>query len=313
MIRHRNERTLLLLAFLLAVNILSATLEVRSEPTRRFPPFNDDELWIITDKHRESKVQDLEKRSAAAQIKLDEVEKSSGKDTHEYADALFNFVELYDLSEHWEDAIVYTTRLIEATKKSGGPMSVGICYKRLAYYLFMEDKYEDAITSANTSLELLEREDGHMSPSLILDLQILGDIYTRKKQFDNAKRTYEHMLAVTEAKKDKMPLDFGKASVKLADIYRRQGKLEMAEKYYRQGIDVVKATIGTENAFVPKSMYGLSLTLLAEQKSQEAESLLTEALPLAEASLGKESGLVGAIMQHIIKQNAPPSIVVPNP
>lgn len=306
----RKLRILILLVSLFAFNALSASIEALGEPARRFPKFNDDELWVIKDKSTTSSVEDLEKRLTAAQIKLDELEKSQRTNTRDYADALFDFVELYDLSGNWANAVQYTNRLIIATKRTGGPMSVGICYKRLAYYYFMEEKLDEAVASANTSIELLESEYDRLSPALLLDLQVLGDIYTNRNDLENARRIYERMLAVTESGKDKeankehakkMTLDFAKASAKLADIYRRQGKLEESEKYYRQGISVVKATIGTENAFLPKCMYGLSLTLLAEKKLQEADALLNDALPLAEASLGNESGLVGAIMQRLNK------------
>lgn len=284
---------------LLIVVVAVWSLSFLSPENQDYPAFNDEQLWVINDKkHNSSQVQDFGNREEAARMNLATVERERGPDCREYADALFNLVELYDKAEHWADAALNTTRLIETTKKVGGPMSQGTCYKRLAYYYFMQDELDEAIANANTSLDLLEKEFGPVSPSMMLSMQVLGDIYTRKKQLDDAQRTYERMLAITDSMKDRSPLDFAKSSAKLADVYRRQGKLELAENHYRQGLEWVQNTIGKENAFVPKTMYGLGLTLMAEKKYKEAEQMFKDALPLAKASLGERTGLVGAIKKH---------------
>ncbi len=96
--------------------------------------------------------------------------------------------------------------------------------------------------------------------------------YTRKKDLDNAQRIYERMLAITDSMKDRSPLDFAKSSAKLADVYRRQGKLELAENHYRQGLEWVQNTIGKENAFVPKTMYGLDYSARGREEIQRCRT-----------------------------------------
>lgn len=284
---------------LLIVVVAVWSLSFLSPDSQDYPAFNDDLLWVINEKkHNQTTVQDFGNREEAARMNLATVERERGPDCREYADALFNLVELYDKAEHWADAALNTTRLIETTKKVGGPMSQGTCYKRLAYYYFMQDELDEAIANANTSLDLLEKEFGPVSPSMMLSMQVLGDIYTRKKDLDNAQRIYERMLAITDSMKDRSPLDFAKSSAKLADIYRRQGKLELAENHYRQGLEWVQNTIGKENTFVPKTMYGLGLVLMNEKKYKEAEQMFKDALPLAKASLGERTALVGAIRKR---------------
>lgn len=284
---------------LLIVVVAVWSLSFLSPDSQDFPSFNDDQLWVINDKKRSANaVQDFGNREEAARMNLATVERERGPDCREYSDALFNLVELYSKAEHWADAALNLTRLIETTKKNGGPMSLGNCYKQLGYCYFMQDEYDEAISNSNVALDLLEKEFGPVSPNMMLSMQVLGDIYTRKKDLENAQRIYERMLAITDSLKDRSPLDFAKSSAKLADVYRREGKLELAENHYRQGLEWVQNTIGKENAFVPKTMYGLGLTLMAEKKYKEAEQMFKDALPLAKASLGERTALVGAIRRH---------------
>lgn len=283
---------------LLIIVVAVWSLSFLSPDAQDYPAFNNDLIWVVTDKKRDSPVQDFGNREEAARMNLATVEREKGPECREYADALFNLVDLYIKAGHWADAALHLNHLIDTTKKVGGPMSMGDCYKNLGYCYFMQDEYDEAVEASNKAVEQLEKQYGPVSPAMMLPLQVLGDVYTRKKQLDDAQRVYEKLLAITDGMKGRNPLEFAKASSKLADIYRRQQKFDLAERHYRQGLEWAQNTIGKENIFVPKSMYGLGLSLMKAEKYKEAEQMFKDALPLAKASTGDRSALVGAIKKQ---------------
>jgi tetratricopeptide (TPR) repeat protein len=190
-------------------------------------------------------------------------------------------------------------KLIEITKKVGGPVDVPSEYAQLSFAYFMQGQNGEAEVAAQNALEEAERAGLNSQPVVLLPLKILGDIYTQKGEVDKATDVFEKLYNVVEPRKLVRPEEFAYAAAKLGDIYRRQDKLDYAERYYRQAIDAARGNYRQDNMFVAKALYGLGLVLAKEGNNKDAEEVFRESLPMCQKIQGPRSALAGACRKQL--------------
>src|SRR6185503_5496898 len=64
--------------------------------------------------------------------------------------------------------------------------------------LFKEDKFDEALPLARRALEIRERLLPRTDPRITMSLGYVGDLYVAKRDYDNAKKTFERLLQLQE-------------------------------------------------------------------------------------------------------------------
>jgi len=285
---------------LLAVVVGVWSFSFLGSENQDYPAFNNDTLWVVKNRPQPAEIPDFGSREEAAKMDVSTIEKEKGANCREYSTALCNLTRLYMQAGHWSDAALSMHKLIETTKKVGGPIDVPTAYSQLAYAYFMQSQLQDSEVAATNALEEAERAGLNSTPVVLTPLNILGDIYSQKNELDKATDVYEKLYGVIEPRKLLRPVDFSHAAARLGDVYRRQDKLDYAERYYRQALETVRNSSprGDDPALI-KILYGLGLVLEKEGNYKEAEEDFREALPMARKVLGERSALAGACKKEL--------------
>jgi tetratricopeptide (TPR) repeat protein len=130
-------------------------------------------------------------------------------------------------------------------------------------------------------------------------LNILGDIYSRRKDLTKAVTVYDKDYQLADAHKLVDIKEYIFATVKLGDIFRRQGKIKDADRMYKLGLDAAQSYPNQDGIFIAKAKYGYGLVLEKSDRYKDAEAIFREALPVAKSVTGEKSALVGAIKKQI--------------
>ncbi len=238
--------------------------------------FNNDLLWVVTDRTKVVEQPDFPAVEEAARTELFRAEHDSGKESKDYANALRNLAGVYVRSGHWSDATPLLMHLSTIYKKLKLDTLLGECYVQIAYVQFMEGQLKEAET--NAQLAVLNLEQKRLPPQLLeVPLEILGDIYSSSNNMARAEEIYTKLFALCEPNKTTDTSGFIKAAAKLGDIYRRENKLQQAEDLYAQSIDVYRSVNNRDSPFIAKALYGMGLVLQQENKNREAEADFHEA------------------------------------
>jgi len=267
---------------------------------QKFPPFNNEQLWVVDRKAKTTEVEGFGPRQEAAKDALELVREEQGESSEEYANALSSLVELYANSAHWKEAEERTKQLITVCQKvKKGPWPLSQSYRILGYVAFMQDEVDESVEACNKAVQLMEN-DPLQQRSMIQPLRVLGDIYTRQKELEKAVATYEKLFGIVDITKETDPPTYADTCSKLADVYRRQEKYADAERYYRLGVEWWRSHGKVESPYAARSLYGLGLVLVAEGKYDEARDVLKEAIPIIKSTVGEKSGLMGATKKQYI-------------
>jgi serine/threonine protein kinase len=287
-------------SLLLAIVVGVWSFSFLGQENQDYPTFNNDMLWVVKGRPQPAEIPDFGSREEAAKMDVATIEKEKGSNCREYSTALWNLTRLYIQAGHWSDAALDMHKLIETTKKVGGPIDVPTAYAQLAYAYFMQTQLQDAEVAATNSLEEAERAGLNSTLVIQTPLNVLGDIHSQKGELDKATDDYEKLYNVIEPRKLLHPVDFSHAAARLGDVYRRQDKLDYAERYYRQALETVRnSSPRSDDPSLVKILYGLGLVLEKEGNYKESEEDFREALPLARKIFGERSAMAGACKKEL--------------
>lgn len=265
---------------------------------RHYPVFDNGLLWVITNKKSTSEFRnhtDFSNQEKAAISTLGQIEKDKGTNNQEYVEAFYNLIRLYLKAGRWEDASLNLTKLAETAAKSTSRLKPASIYSDLALSHFMQNNFREAKQYSLRAVDLAKKEGSNGLRTLVTCHRILGDIYSRNGDLDQAQNSYEQLIGIIEPYKSTHPGDFSLEASKLADIYRRQHRLIQAEHLYKSALNCYQNSIRRDTSYLAKTLYGLGLVLKQEKKFKDAEQTFKDALPIAKECLGEQSTLVGAI------------------
>jgi len=265
-----------------------------------YPPFNNDLLFVIQEKKTPMEVPDFAAQEEAYRTDVESVGSTKGTDSKEYVDALLKLEGLYRDAGRWAEAEQRLNELKDISAKKENIVPMGQLYKDLAYCSFLQDKLDNAEKYSIQCVDVFEKNgQSNETDVMMMPLNILGDIYSRRKDLNKAFSTYDKQYQLADAHKLVDIRQYIFATIKLGDIYRRQNKIKDADRMYKLGLDAAQSYPSQERIFMAKAKYGYGLVLEKSDRYKEAEAIFREALPLVKSLTGEKSAFVGAVKKQI--------------
>jgi len=154
--------------------------------------------------------------------------------------------------------------------------------------LYLEGKYNEAITLAQRACVILGKEHGRKSVEVAGCLNDLGVLYKTQGVYEKAGPLFQRALAILEKALGPEHPDVATSLINLAGQYRDQGSYEEAELLYERALAIREKVLGPGH---PDIAYGLdSLASLYRRRGayENAEALQERALNILEKAMGPE-------------------------
>lgn len=123
--------------------------------------------------------------------------------------------------------------------------------------LFKEGKFDEALPLAKRALEIRERLLPPSDQRVSISLGYLGDVYMAKRDFGNAKKTFERLLSLQEERLGPTDANLAFTFDRLALLYYRDGKSGKAEELYQRALAIREKAFGPDTVQVAATLSAL--------------------------------------------------------
>jgi serine/threonine protein kinase len=275
--------------------------------TQEGPAYNNDELWKLKDKSKQSEQPDFAGLEDSARTELARAERENGANSKEYAKATAALAKVYMDSTHWAEAITTLKTLVKLYQDLHLSDEMPVVNAQLSYANFMLGKNQEAEEQAQEALR--EIDDSQTMPpekkQMISwrPLEILGEIYatagTKSCNLAKAEECYQKLREARESTKMFHANSLIMTSAKLGDVYRREGKWDKAENFYHEALMTYNINIKQPGPAQAKMEYGLGLVMMKENKYAQAETLFKDALSTTRNIYGEKGELYNPIKRQL--------------
>ncbi len=131
-------------------------------------------------------------------------------------------------------------------------------------------------------------------------MTVLGEIYVKLGNFDQAQSLYERALALRRSVFDAESAEVGASLHALSALALDRSDFDEAERQGRAALAIQQKALGARHPTVAVTMGTLALTLLREGKYDEAEPLFREALAISRAAHGDQHREVAALLNDFV-------------
>ncbi|MBO0722299.1 MAG: CHAT domain-containing protein, partial [Blastocatellia bacterium] len=154
--------------------------------------------------------------------------------------------------------------------------------------LFRAGKYDDALSSAERSLEIRIKILGEDNYIVASSLNRLAACYSIKADYARVEPLYQKALKILGKILEPEHFKFGDLYNNLAAFYYNTGDYERAETFYRRGLEIREKTLGPEHTDVAASLNNLAGAFLEREMYDQAEPLYRRAIAIREKISGPE-------------------------
>ncbi|MBO0799185.1 MAG: tetratricopeptide repeat protein, partial [Blastocatellia bacterium] len=158
--------------------------------------------------------------------------------------------------------------------------------------LFRAGKYDDALSSAERSLEIRTKILGENNYIVAASLTRLAICYSVKADFARVEPLYRKALKIWEKILEPEHYRFGEIYNNLGAFYYNTGDYERAETFFRRGLEIREKALGPEHTDVAASLNNLAGTFLEREMYDQAEPLYRRAIAIREKISGPENPML---------------------
>jgi len=153
--------------------------------------------------------------------------------------------------------LLFTTLFLSQTAQEPPELAEATEMMKSVASLFKENKFGEALPLARRALEIRERLLPPNDPRIANSLSFLGDVYMAKREYDNARKTFERLLQVQEAIVGPMDVRLANTLDRLALLYYEDLKPGKSEEFYKRALALREKALGPENVQVATTLYAL--------------------------------------------------------
>lgn len=220
---------------------------------------------------------------------LERLEKTTGKETEQYAGNLNNLANLYMSLGNFEKAEAIFLEALEIKKKVLGRknqfytsslQNLGILYGQMNNYIKAENYFLEAI-------EIMAEISGKDHPDFAEALANLANTYLSTHQYEKAETNY--LLSMEIKKKlslDEHP-DFAILLTNLGRLYQIQKKYEQAEFLQNEAKAIIGKSMGNQTAEYTLCLSNLACLYMEMEDYKKCEPLMKELDSLNQKIIGK--------------------------
>jgi tetratricopeptide (TPR) repeat protein len=147
-------------------------------------------------------------------------------------------------------------------------------FSRMAAIDGEQKKIASAISSLDAALDIRTKLGGPLDPTLIPDLDRLGEYHTMMRAYDQAEAAFRHGLVIRETLYGKTHADLITTVDGLAYALFGQKKYNEAEPVYLRLIGLWESSVGKDHAMVAVALDKLAVFYAAQKKYPEVRDAL---------------------------------------
>jgi CHAT domain-containing protein/Tfp pilus assembly protein PilF len=221
---------------------------------------------------------------------LEKARKNPGKDSLDYAAAIYFKGDALRRSGDYEQASPPLTKSLEIRKKALGPEhpdvarslnSLGNLYSDMGEYTKAEAYYLQA-------LAILKKALGPEHPNVATSLNNLGILYSDIGEYTKAEPYYQQALETFKKALGLEHPDVARPLNSLGVLYSDLGEYAKAEPFYLQALEIWRKALGPEHPKVAASLNNLGILYQEMGEYTKAEPYQLQALEIRKKALGTE-------------------------
>ena len=153
--------------------------------------------------------------------------------------------------------------------------------------LFNEGKYDEALAKTKKAFEIQERLLPHTDSRIVTSLIYLGDIYTAKRDYDDARKALERAQEIQAAQSSPDNVTLTSTWDRLAVVYYRKGDERKAEELFQRALTVREKAFGPQHERVAYALFAMGEFYRVTKNFERAAPNYKRALSI----YGKLSGI----------------------
>ena len=188
----------------------------------------------------------------------------------------------------YAQATAVVKRLMELDTAAAGEepsKAVADDYSRMALIDLDEKKYEDAVAPLNLAIGMRSRLAGSLDPSLVPDLDRLGETYIALRDYAGAEFIYRQALVIREGAYGKEHADLIATVDGLAYACFGQQKYDEAEELYQRLLHLWVTSVGKEHPMVAIALDKIAMFYATQKKFDQAREAADHANAIRAFSL----------------------------
>ena len=147
-------------------------------------------------------------------------------------------------------------------------------FSRAAQLYGEQKKPENAINALDTAIAIRTKLAGPLDPSLIADLDRLGEYQTMQRDYEAAESAFRHVLVIRETLYGKVHADLISTVDGLAYALFGQKKYEAAEPVYQRLLALWETSVGKDHPMVAVVLGKIAVFEAAQKKYPEVHDAL---------------------------------------
>ena len=172
---------------------------------------------------------------------------------------------------------------------------------RLYYQL---ERYEDATSSSERALAVLEKLFGPDHPNVARQLEVVAGMYEGRRRYDEGDALRKRALAIIERAYGAESLPFAQSLKALAGVYAQQDRNKEALDLLLRASEIAEKTLGPENPDLYAYFSDIGSRYLGLKRCNEAQPFLMRALAGLEKAHGNDPFVAGSQLTEILKNLA---------
>lgn len=152
---------------------------------------------------------------------------------------------------------------------------------------YSQGRYEDALTFANFSAEIVKYVLGEEDPNYATSLTNFGAIYIKMGDYVKAEKYYIEALRIQKSTLGEQHINYTITLTHLGALYDDLGNYIKAEQYYIKALQIQEIVVGEENLNYTISLNNLGMLYQNTGKYDKAKQYYTKALRLQKKVLGE--------------------------
>ncbi len=168
-----------------------------------------------------------------------------------------------------------------------------------AQKLKQERKYDEALSKAEKSASIIEKEIGTETAEYAGALNEIGDISRSKRDYTKAEPLLKRSLEIYERVSGAESYDAGIALNNLGFLYYEKNEYTKAEPYYLRSLKIEEREFGNESPRIVGNLNNLSAMYLETGEFSKAETNLKRSLAIREKTSGPESREMASALNNL--------------
>ncbi len=203
-------------------------------------------------------------------------ENTLGWKDHKIADDLLISVGLCRGLKDYDRALVILRRVqtMHVETYTFDSAMVADDFSRMASIYAEQKNIESALHATDAALAIRTKLGGPLDPSLIADLDRLGEYHTMMRAYDLAEAAFRHVLVIRETLYGKTHADLISTVDGLAYALFGQQKYDEADPVYQRLIALWESSVGKDHAMVAVALDKLAVFYSAQKKYPEVRDAL---------------------------------------